>query len=103
MVSLHTPSTDARAPLTLGRIVGCSALSAVTSQGFVANLLRQAALVGAMNLMEPILWDIFLDYNLNCLEKELQGLKRGFENGTITEKNRKAMNSWHMEIRSSVR
>jgi hypothetical protein len=56
-----------------------------------------------MNLLEPIFWDTFLDYNLNCLGKELQGLKREFENGTITEKNRKAMDSWHMEIRSHVR
>ncbi|UPL01525.1 hypothetical protein LCI18_012459 [Fusarium solani-melongenae] len=89
-------------PLALW-IVGCSALSAVTSQGLVANLLRQGAFMGAVNLLEPILWDIFLDYNLNCLEKELQGLKRGFEDGAISEKNRKAMDSWHMEIRSSVR
>jgi hypothetical protein len=65
--------------------------------------LRHGALLGAMNLLEPIFWDTFLDYNLNCLGKELQGLKREFENGTITEKNRKAMDSWHMEIRSHVR
>ncbi|KAJ4157724.1 hypothetical protein NW754_009373 [Fusarium falciforme] len=89
-------------PLALW-IVGCAALSAVTSQGLVANFLREGAFLGAMNLLEPIVRDIFLDYNLNCLGKELQGLKREFENGTITEKNRKAMDSWHMEIRSYVR
>lgn len=69
--------------------------------------MRAWALVGVTHLLTPIIWDVisdyFLDYNLDCLEKQLQGLKRGFENGTITERNRKAMDSWHMEIRSGVR
>ncbi|KAL2686849.1 hypothetical protein Neosp_004391 [[Neocosmospora] mangrovei] len=90
--------------------VGCSALSAVASLKsleVVAVLSRAWALVGVTHLLTPIIWDVisdyFLDYNLNCLEKQLQGLKRGFENGTLTERNRKAMDSWHMEIRSFAR
>ncbi|RMJ15062.1 hypothetical protein CDV36_005220 [Fusarium kuroshium] len=82
---------------------GCSALSTVASQGFVSHLLRHGAILGAMKLLRPLAWDLFLDYNLNRIEKELQGLKREFENGTISEKNRKAMDSWHMEVRSFVR
>ncbi|RSL92202.1 hypothetical protein BHE90_004878 [Fusarium euwallaceae] len=84
-------------------IAGCSALSTVASQGFVSHLLRHGAILGAMKLLRPLAWDLFLDYNLSRIEKELQGLKREFENGTISEKNRKAMDSWHMEVRSFVR
>ncbi|KAJ4319329.1 hypothetical protein N0V84_006414 [Fusarium piperis] len=65
--------------------------------------LWQGAVLGAMKLVEPLAWDLFLDYNLNCLHKELEGLKREFVNGTIGEKNRGAMDSWHMNARSLIR
>ncbi|EEU45700.1 uncharacterized protein NECHADRAFT_80839 [Fusarium vanettenii 77-13-4] len=107
---LPKPSRPPFSPRWALWTVGCSTLSAVASLEsleVVAGLLRAWALVGVTHLLAPIIWDVisdyFLDYNLDCLEKQLQGLKRGFENGTITERNRKAMDSWHMEIRSGVR
>ncbi|RSL68691.1 hypothetical protein CEP54_002732 [Fusarium duplospermum] len=69
----------------------------------VVNLLGQGTAFSTVKLLKPLAWDILVDYNLNRLEKELQDLKREFENGTISEKNRKAMDSWHMEFRSFVR
>lgn len=59
--------------------------------------------MGVMSFLEPLVRDLFFDYNVDCLEKELRGLKRDFMDGTISEKNRGAMDSWHMNARSSLR
>ncbi|KAM0417239.1 hypothetical protein ACHAPT_012750 [Fusarium lateritium] len=97
---LPKPSTPLFSPALALWVIACSVSAKMVPNLVLAAFSRQSAVVGALWLLKPLAWRLFDDYNLHCLQREVQTLKRKFEDGTVSERNRKDLDSWHMEARS---